>query len=101
MVALRPPSILSQKACQTSETILAQEEEGDIKVQPLGKQRHPLHHHPCLHLRRDADGPSCSDDEKGAKRLRSAPLHLDQSEALTQTIMTGSWELPRGVPTKR
>ena len=57
--------------------------------------------HPMLpdHLRVGEDGPTGSDEEKGAKRMRSASTTLDQSEVPIQAIMTGLWELPLWVPT--
>ena len=60
------------------ETVLSQEEKGNIRVVLLDIQHLTLVHHPCLTISEltQTAGPSCSDDEKETKRMRSASTTL-------------------------
>ena len=52
------------------------------------------------HLRADADGPSCSDDEKGTNRMRCAST-TPRSMRGTDPDTIELWELPQWIPAKR
>ena len=53
------------------------------------------------HLRDDEDGPTRSDEEKGAKRMRSASTTPRSLRGTDPDDTTGLRELPQWVPKKR